>query len=51
MAKTESIYMRISPEAKKMVKTMADLDDRSVSSFIERLITKEAQQYGLVKSK
>lgn len=40
MAKTERIYIRITPELKAQLQQLAEADGRTVSNYIEQLIKK-----------
>lgn len=44
MAKTERLQIRISPEMKAKLQALADADNRTVSNFIEYLITREIKK-------
>ena len=44
MPKTTTITIRISPEQKTLIQQAADLDERSLSSYIVRAAVKEAKK-------
>lgn len=46
MAKTERIYIRLTPELKEQIQAAAEAEGRSVSNYIERLITQALKQEG-----
>lgn len=46
MAKTERIYLRLTPELKARIQAAADAEGRSVSNYIEHLITQALKQEG-----
>lgn len=46
MAKTERIYLRLTPELKARIQAAADAEGRSVSNYIEHLITQALKREG-----
>ena len=46
MAKTERIYLRITPELKARLQAAAEAEGRSISNYIERLITQALKREG-----
>ena len=46
MAKTERLYIRLTPELKKKLQAAADAEGRSISNFIEHLITQALKREG-----
>lgn len=46
MAKTERLYIRLTPELKKKIQAAAEAEGRSISNYVERLITQALKQEG-----
>jgi uncharacterized protein (DUF1778 family) len=46
MAKTERIYLRLTPELKEKIQAAAEAEGRSISNFIEHLITQALKREG-----
>lgn len=46
MAKTERIYLRLTPELKARIQAAADAEGRSVSNYIEHLIKQALKREG-----
>ena len=46
MAKTERLYVRLTPEIKEQVRAAAEAEGRSISNFIEHLITQVLKREG-----
>lgn len=46
MAKTERLYIRLTPELKDRIQAAAEAEGRSVSNFIEHLITQALKREG-----
>ena len=44
MAKTERIYIRITPELKEQLQELADAENRTVSNYIENLIKEQIEK-------
>lgn len=51
MAKTSAISLRIADEIKKAVEKAAAADDRSVASYVERLIVSHLKETGFLERK
>jgi hypothetical protein len=50
MAKTSAISLRVADEIKKAVEKAAAADDRSVASYVERLIVSHLKENGFLGS-
>ncbi len=48
---TESLFVRMTPTERKMVETLAEIDERSASDVVRRLIRQEAQRRVAEKEK
>lgn len=46
MAKTERLYIRLTPELKEQIQAVAEAEGRSVSNYIEHLITQALKREG-----
>lgn len=46
MAKTERLYIRLTPELKEQIQAVAEAEGRSVSNYIEHLITQAHKREG-----
>jgi uncharacterized protein (DUF1778 family) len=46
MSKTERLYIRLTPELKKQIQAAAEAEGRSVSNYIEHLITQALKREG-----
>lgn len=46
MSKTERLYIRLTPELKEQIRTAAEAEGRSVSNYIEHLITQALKREG-----
>lgn len=46
MAKTERLYIRLTPELKEQIQDAAEAEGRSVSNYIEHLITQALKREG-----
>ena len=46
MAKTERLYIRLTPELKERLQAAAEAEGRSISNFIEHLITQALKREG-----
>lgn len=46
MAKTERLYIRLTPELKARLQAAAEAEGRSVSNYIEHLITQALKREG-----
>ena len=46
MAKTERLYIRLTPELKEQIQASAEAEGRSVSNYIEHLITQALKREG-----
>lgn len=46
MAKTERIYLRLTPELKEKIRAAAEAEGRSISNYIEHLITQALKREG-----
>lgn len=46
MAKTERLYIRLTPELKAKLQAAAEAEGRSISNFIEHLITQALKREG-----
>lgn len=46
MAKTERLYIRLTPELKEKIQAAADAEGRSVSNYIEHLIKQALKREG-----
>lgn len=46
MAKTERLYIRLTPELKARLQAAAEAEGRSISNFIEHLITQALKREG-----
>lgn len=46
MAKTERLYIRLTLELKEQIQAAAEAEGRSVSNYIEHLITQALKQEG-----
>lgn len=44
MAKTDRIYIRVSPDMKEKLEALAKADHRTVSGFIELILIKEIEK-------
>lgn len=44
MAKTDRLYIRITPEMKEALQEIAAADGRSLSNYIENLLRREIEQ-------
>jgi predicted DNA-binding protein len=49
MKKSDYMQIRISPELKARLKLLAEADNRTVSSYVETLIKREAEKYAKLK--
>jgi predicted DNA-binding protein len=49
MKKSDYMQIRISPELKDRLKLLAEADNRTVSSYIETLIKREAAKHDKLK--
>jgi predicted HicB family RNase H-like nuclease len=46
MAKTERLYIRLTPELKEKTQAAAEAEGRSISNYVERLITQALKREG-----
>lgn len=46
MAKTERLYIRLTPELKEKLQAAAEAECRSISNYVERLITQALKREG-----
>lgn len=46
MSKTERLYIRLTPELKAKIQSAAEAEGRSISNYIEHLITQALKQEG-----
>lgn len=46
MSKTERLYIRLTPELKEQIRVAAEAEGRSVSNYIEHLITQALKREG-----
>ena len=46
MAKTERLYIRLTPELKARLQAAAEAEGRSISNYVERLITQALKREG-----
>lgn len=46
MAKTERIYVRITPELKEQLKAAADAENRTITNYVENLIKQALKKQG-----
>lgn len=46
MAKTERIYVRITPELKEQLQAAADAENRTITNFVENLIKQALKKQG-----
>ena len=46
MAKTERLYIRLAPELKEKLQAAAEAEGRSISNYVERLITQALKREG-----
>lgn len=46
MSKTERLYIRLTPELKEQIRAAAEAKGRSVSNYIEHLITQALKREG-----
>lgn len=46
MAKTERLYIRLTTELKEKIQAAAEAEGRSISNYIERLITQALKREG-----
>lgn len=46
MAKSERIYIRVSPELKQQLQAAADAENRTVTNYIENLIKQAIKKEG-----
>lgn len=46
MAKTERLYVRLTPELKKQLQAAAEAEGRSISNYVEHLITQALKREG-----
>lgn len=46
MAKTERLYIRLTPELKAKIQSAAEAEGRSISNYIEHLITQALKREG-----
>lgn len=46
MAKTERLYIRLTPELKARIQAAAEAEGRSISNYIEHLITQALKREG-----
>lgn len=46
MAKTERLYIRLTPELKAKIQSAAEAEGRSISNYVERLITQALKREG-----
>ena len=46
MAKTERLYIRLTPELKEKLQTAAEAEGRSISNYVEHLITQALKREG-----
>ena len=46
MANTERIYLRLTPELKEKIQAAAEAEGRSISNYIEHLITQALKREG-----
>jgi predicted transcriptional regulator len=44
VAKTDRIYIRVSPDLKEKLEALAKADHRSVSAFVELILIKEIEK-------
>ena len=44
MTKTDRLQIRITPELKEKLQSLADAENRSISNYIENLIMKELEK-------
>ena len=46
MNKTERLYIRLTPELKAKIQSAAEAEGRSISNYVERLITQALKREG-----
>ena len=46
MAKTERLYIRLTPELKARIQAAAEAEGRSISNYVEHLITQALKREG-----
>lgn len=46
MAKTERIYVRITPELKEQLQAAADAENRTITNYVENLIKQAIKKQG-----
>ena len=46
MAKTERIYIRITPELKEQLQVAADAENRTITNYVENLIKQALKKQG-----
>lgn len=46
MAKTERLYIRLTPELKEQIQAAAEAEGRSISNYVEHLITQALKREG-----
>ena len=46
MAKTERIYVRITPELKEQLQAAADVENRTITNYVENLIKQALKKQG-----
>ncbi len=46
MAKTERLYLRLTPELKVRIQAAAEAEGRSISNYVEHLITQALKREG-----
>ena len=46
MSKSERLYIRLTPELKEQIQAAAEAEGRSISNFIEHLITQALKREG-----
>lgn len=46
MAKSERIYIRVSPELKQQLQAAADAENRTITNYIENLIKQAIKKQG-----
>ena len=46
MAKTERLYIRLTPELKEQLQAAAEAESRSISNYVQHLITQALKREG-----